>query len=201
MVRLLAVHIQFLQNTTLEYKRDVLLRCASIETKKAPISAVEAWVKINSSLNITGVLAATVMLGGLSMQSLADQPVAYEIVDDEAIPTSLTGSPGDPAKGRETFINRKLGNCLGCHAVTELEAEPFHGEVGPPLDGVADIYGEGELRLRVVNPKVVNPDTIMPGFYVVDGLHRVAGDFQGKTILSADQVEDIVAYLMTLKES
>ena len=93
------------------------------------------------------------------------------------------------------------GNCLGCHSVTELEAEPFHGEVGPPLDGVADLYEEGELRLRVVNPKIVNPDTIMPGFYVTEGLHRVAEQFQGKTILTAEQVEDIVAYLMTLKES
>ena len=158
-------------------------------------------MKISNSLKIVSALAAAAILGGLSVQSLAEEPVAYEIVDDEAIPASLTGAPGDPDKGRETFINRKLGNCLGCHAVTELEAEPFHGEVGPPLDGVADVYGEGELRLRVVNPKAVNPDTIMPGFYVVEGLHRVAEDFQGKTILSADQVEDIVAYLMTLKES
>ncbi len=156
---------------------------------------------ISNSLKIVGALAATAVLGGLSMQSLAEEPVAYEIVDDEAIPASLTGASGDPDKGRETFINRKLGNCLGCHAVTELEAEPFHGEVGPPLDGVADIYGEGELRLRVVNPKIVNPDTIMPGFYMTDGLHRVAEKFQGKTILTAEQVEDIVAYLMTLKES
>ena len=153
------------------------------------------------SFRILGFLAAAAVFGGISSQSLAEEPVAYEIVDDEAIPTSLTGAAGDPDKGRETFINRKLGNCLGCHAVTELEAEPFHGEVGPPLDGVADVYGEGELRLRVVNPKVVNPDTIMPGFYVTEGLHRVAENFQGKTILTAEQIEDIVAYLMTLKES
>ena len=152
-------------------------------------------------LNIVGALAVTAALGGVSVQGVAEEPVAYQIVDDEAIPSSLTGAQGDADRGRETFINRKLGNCLGCHAVTELEAEPFHGEVGPPLDGVADIYQEGELRLRVVNPKIVNPDTIMPGFYVTDGLHRVAEDFQGKTILTAEQVEDIVAYLMTLKES
>ncbi|MEM7042566.1 MAG: sulfur oxidation c-type cytochrome SoxX [Pseudomonadota bacterium] len=127
--------------------------------------------------------------------------MAYEVVDEASIPVSLTGAAGDADKGRDAFINRKLGNCLGCHAVTELEAEPFHGEVGPPLDGVAEIYDEGELRLRVVNPKLVNPDTIMPGFYVAEGLHRVAEKFQGQTILSAEQVEDIVAYLMTLKDS
>ena len=153
-------------------------------------------------LRLVGGLVTMALLGGLSApKSLAEDPVAFEIVDDEAIPASLTGAAGDPDKGRETFINRKLGNCLGCHAVTELAAEPFHGEVGPPLDGVADIYSEGELRLRIVNPKIVNPDTIMPGFFVAEGLHRVAEKFQEKTILSADQVEDIVAYLMTLKES
>ncbi|MEZ5935307.1 MAG: sulfur oxidation c-type cytochrome SoxX [Alphaproteobacteria bacterium] len=132
---------------------------------------------------------------------LADDPVTYEIVDDISIPESLTGKPGDADKGRETFIDRKLGNCLGCHAVTELEAEPFHGEIGPPLDGVADRYEEGELRLRVVNAKATNPDTIMPGFYVTEGLHRVMSDFAGKPILTAEQVEDVIAYLMTLKES
>ncbi len=133
--------------------------------------------------------------------SLAEEPIAFEIVDEASIPEPLTGKLGDPGKGREAFINRKQGNCLGCHAVTELETEPFHGEVGPPLDGVADRYEEGEIRLQVVNAKITNPDTIMPGFYVADGLHRVAEDFRGKTILTAEQVEDIVAYLLTLKES
>lgn len=143
--------------------------------------------------------AATLLMGPVN-PGFAEGPVAYEIVDEASIPEPLTGAPGDPDKGRETFINRKLGNCLGCHAVTELEAEPFHGEVGPPLDGVADRYEEGELRLQVVNAKVVNPDTIMPGFYVVEGLNRVMPDFAGKSVLTAEQVEDIVAYLKTLTE-
>lgn len=155
----------------------------------------------DNSFRIFGIIAATVLVGGFSCPGYAEDVVDYEIVDDESIPTSLTGSAGDPDKGRLTFIDRKLGNCLGCHGVTELEAEPFHGEVGPPLDGIGDVYGEGELRLRVVNPKVVNPETIMPGFYVTEGLHQVAEKFQGKTILTAEQVEDIVAYLLTLKES
>ncbi len=152
-------------------------------------------------MKFLGMLVAFAAWSGFLTPSLAEDPVSFEIVDDERIPASLTGTAGDPDKGREAFINRKLGNCLGCHAVTELAAQPFHGEVGPPLDGIGEIYGEGELRLRVVNPKVVNPDTIMPGFYVSDGLHRVAEKFQGQTILTAEQVEDIVAYLMTLKES
>ena len=148
-----------------------------------------------------GLLAATALLSGMTSAGHADELVSYEIVDESSIPAYLTGAAGDPDKGRAAFVNRKEGNCLGCHAVTELAAEPFHGEVGPPLDGVADRYEEGEIRLRVVNAKAANPDTIMPGFYVTEGLHRVAEDFQGKTIISAQQVEDLVAYLMTLKES
>ena len=98
-------------------------------------------------------------------------------------------------------MKRKQGNCLCVHAVAELENELFHGEVGPSLDGVADRLNEGELRLRVVNPKKINPETIMPAFYVTEGLYRVAKAFVGKPILTAAQVEDVVAYLMTLKES
>lgn len=145
--------------------------------------------------------AAGVMLGVTHGAALSQGVVPYEIVDGHSIPRSLTGKPGDPEAGRKVFVNRKQGNCLGCHEVAELESELFHGEVGPSLDGVADRYTEGELRLRVVDPKHINPETIMPAFYVTEGLHRVAKDFVGKPILSADQVEDVVAYLLTLKES
>ncbi|MGI9489608.1 MAG: sulfur oxidation c-type cytochrome SoxX [Geminicoccaceae bacterium] len=158
-------------------------------------------MNISRCVKLSGLALAITVAGGLAGAGQAEEPVAFEIVDETSIPASLTGAPGNADKGRETFTNRKLGNCLGCHAVGELAAEPFHGEVGPPLDGVADRYEEGEIRLQVVNAKVANPDTIMPGFYVSDGLHRVAENFHGKTILSADQVEDIVAYLMTLRES
>lgn len=170
------------------------------KTSKNVSIKMEAWVKLSRCVKLSGLAVAAVAFV-LAGPSLAEDPVAFEIVDEASIPASLTGAPGDADKGRETFTNRKLGNCLGCHVVSELAAEPFHGEVGPPLDGVADRYEEGEIRLQVVNAKVANPDTIMPGFYVTDGLHRVAEKFQGKTILTADQVEDIVAYLMTLKES
>lgn len=151
-------------------------------------------------LNVLGAAGVAMLVLASANAIQADELVAYEIVDEFSIPEPLTGKPGDADKGRETFINRKLGNCLGCHAVSELEAEPFHGAVGPPLDGVADRYEEGELRLQVINAKANNPDTIMPGFYVVEGLHRVAPDFAGKSILTADEVEDIIAYLMTLTE-
>jgi len=122
----------------------------------------------------------------------------YEIVDDTSIPKSLTGKPGDPAMGRKLAINRKKGNCLACH-VMPISEQQFHGNLGPSLVGVGERYDEGELRLRVVDAKVVNPDTTMPAFYRSSGLHRVLKKFQGKTILAAQDVEDIVAYLKTLK--
>lgn len=124
--------------------------------------------------------------------------VAYEIVDGDKIPKSLTGKPGDPANGRKVAINRKQGNCLACHKLP-IPEQPFHGEVGPDLNGVGSRMSAAEMRLRIVDSKALNPDTIMPAFYRADGFHRVLKDFEGKTILTAEQVEDVVAYLETLK--
>jgi sulfur-oxidizing protein SoxX len=129
----------------------------------------------------------------------ADMVVAYEVVDGTAIPQALTDIPGDPANGRSVAIDRKKGNCLACHAMP-IPEQSFHGEVGPDLNGVGSRYSAGELRLRIVDPKVLNPDTIMPAFYKTNGLHRVLADFEGKPMLTAQEVEDVVAYLQTLKE-
>ena len=129
----------------------------------------------------------------------ADGVVKYEIVDDNTIPKPLTSTPGDPKKGLATAINRKKGNCLACHMAPNVD-QPYQGKIGPEFAGVADRWSEAELRMIVVNAKVNNEDTIMPGFYRADGLHEVMKKFQGKTILSAQEVEDVVAYLVTLKE-
>ena len=80
-----------------------------------------------------------------------------------------------------------------------IPEQPFHGQIAPDLAGIASRYSEGELRLRVVDSKIINPDSFMPAFYRNEGFHRVLKKFKGKTILTAEQVEDIVAYLMTLK--
>ncbi len=95
---------------------------------------------------------------------------------------------------------RKLGNCLACHQNADLANLPFHGEVGPPLDGVAGRWSEAELRGIVANANMMFDGTIMPAFYKDAGYNRPLGKFEGKSILSAQQVEDIVAYLKTLKE-
>ncbi|MEP1931142.1 MAG: sulfur oxidation c-type cytochrome SoxX [Roseibium sp.] len=154
--------------------------------------------------NIWGVaiafgLAASFAAGPLLADTVA--PNNVDIVDME-VKASLTGQTGDPAMGRETFADRKKGNCLACHVNADLGELLFHGEVGPELNGVADRWNAEQLRAIVINSKQVFGDqTIMPGFYITSGQSRVAEKFTDKTILSAQDVEDVVAYLLTLKEN
>lgn len=124
--------------------------------------------------------------------------VKYKIVDEESIPKSLTGKPGDPVKGKKWAINTRLGHCIACHVMPV--DQPYMGEVAPTLVGVGSRYNAGELRMLIVDSKVVNEDTMMPAFYKTEGFHRVRKKFVGTTMLSAQQVEDIVAYLVTLKD-
>jgi sulfur-oxidizing protein SoxX len=122
----------------------------------------------------------------------------YQIVGD-AIPNSLTGAKGDPVRGRAIVANRQVGLCLLCHTGPFPE-ERFQGDLAPDLRGAGARWSEGQLRLRVVDARKLNPDTIMPPYYAVDGLDRVAKPFQGKPVLSAEQIEDVVAFLATLRD-
>lgn len=135
---------------------------------------------------------------------IAPTAVAYV---DGAIEASLTGVPGDPAMGREIVGNKGLGNCVACHEVTDLADVPFHGEIGPMLDGAGDRWSEAELRGIVANAKVMFEDSLMPSFYKTEGFYRPGNAYTGKAadetfgpLLSAQQVEDVVAYLATLKD-
>lgn len=161
--------------------------------------------QIRRTLAITvaaGVSAAAVLVTALASDPAraADSAPTYTVVDGYTIPDPLTETPGDPVMGRKWVINRKLGNCLSCHQMP-IPEEQFHGETGPALYGVADLYSAGELRLRLVDPKVLNPYSMMPSFYKTEGLHRVRKGFEDRPILSAQQIEDVVAYLMTLKDT
>ena len=128
----------------------------------------------------------------------AAQQVGHQIVDD-SIPRSLTGRPGDAARGRAIVANRSVGLCLLCHS-GPIAGERFQGDLAPSLAGAGSRWSEGQLRLRIVDGSRLNGDTIMPAYYRTEGLFRVAGNFEGKTILTAAQVEDVVAYLVTLKD-
>lgn len=129
------------------------------------------------------------------------EPVAPgDVTFDEygAVSASLTGVAGDAANGRKLFANRKLGNCLACHQNSEMPEQLFHGEVGPSLDGVSERYEEAALRGLITNSKNTFEDTIMPAFYRVEGLNQTMEKFEGKSILSAQDVEDVLAYLQSL---
>jgi sulfur-oxidizing protein SoxX len=115
----------------------------------------------------------------------------------DEIPASLTGAKGDPQRGRAIVANRQVGLCLLCHSGPFPE-ERFQGNLAPDLRSAARLT-EGEIRARLVDPARANPQTIMPAYYRSEGLARVAPAYRGKTILSAEQIEDVVAYLATLK--
>ncbi len=146
---------------------------------------------------VHGILAVA-LVTGFSSGAGAAESVSY-VVKDDAIQKSLTGNPGDAFRGRKIAIGRRLGNCLACHKMP-IPEQQFHGTVGPDLADVGSRYNVGELRLRVVDSKRVNPDTIMPAFYRSTGFHRVIKKWKGKTILTPSQIEDVVAYLQTLRE-
>jgi len=127
----------------------------------------------------------------------ADGLRPYTVVGD-AIPASLTGTKGDPARGRAIVTNRSVGLCLLCHS-GPFPDERFQGNMAPDLKGAGARWSEGELRLRLVDARRLNPATIMPPYYVVDGMNRVVPSLRGKPILTAEQIEDVVAFLATLK--
>lgn len=129
----------------------------------------------------------------------AAQPYFEWKVVDYAIDKPLGGLKGDPDRGRKVAVHRKKGNCLACH-VMPIPGTEFHGNLGPPLTGIGSRLTEGQVRLRVVDQKQLNPATVMPGYYRnPEHFNRVRKKFKGKTVLSAQEVEDVVALLMTFK--
>lgn len=117
---------------------------------------------------------------------------------EDEIPVSLTGSNGDPARGRAIVVDRQVGLCLLCHSGPFPE-QRFMGDLAPDLRGVGARLSAGQIRLRIADSSRVNPATIMPAYFKTEGLQRVAPAFRGKTILTAQQIEDVVAFLVTLR--
>lgn len=123
--------------------------------------------------------------------------VAYTIANGR-IETPLTAERGDPARGKAAVLSRDGGNCFLCHSVPEPGDTPL-GNIGPPLAGVGKRLSAADLRLRMVDSTRINPASVMPAYYRVEGLQRVAAAYAGKPLLSAQQIEDVIAYLLTLK--
>ena len=142
------------------------------------------------------VLAASIAAWTPSVA--ADDPVARYSVSGDAIPAPLAGEAGDAARGRRIVLGRDVANCLACHQLPE-PAERFQGNLGPSLAGVGARLSVGQIRLRLVDASFVNPRTIMPPYHRVAGLNKVAPTLAGRPILTAAEIEDVVAYLATLK--
>jgi L-cysteine S-thiosulfotransferase len=139
-----------------------------------------------------------VLLAALTHASQASAQVVPYVISGDSISASLTGAAGDPVRGRAIVGNRLVGLCLLCHSGPFPE-DRFQGNIAPDLSGAGSRWSEGQLRLRIVDASKLNPDTIMPPFYRIDHLTRVAPAFRDKPVLTAVEIEDVVAYLMTLK--
>jgi len=153
------------------------------------------------------LIIATVVTSAATLAVAQTAPKEVSFGEYGQIEASLTGQPGDPAAGLEVMVARGKGNCIACHQVTALEEYPFHGEVGPSLDFVGERWEEADLRGIVANAKMTFPESIMPAFYKGDGFIRPGNAYTGKAaegelppILTAQEIEDVVAYLMTLTE-
>ncbi|WP_248306671.1 sulfur oxidation c-type cytochrome SoxX [Bosea sp. AAP35] len=144
-----------------------------------------------SRLALAGAVLAS---GGASTASALE---TYAIVGD-AIPAPLGRLVGNAARGEVLVKDRERGNCLICHQGAD-PSEPFQGNIGPPLTGVGARLDAGQIRLRLVDASLVNPQTVMPPYFRTENLHDVALPYRGKPALSAQEIEDVVSYLATLK--
>ena len=146
------------------------------------------------------ICALALVLSVATAQAQAQVPVRVLTVVGDAVPQALTDAPGDAARGRAIVANRQLGLCLLCHT-GPIPEERFQGNLAPDLAGAGKRWSVGQLRLRIADAGAVNPQTIMPSYHrTTDGLSRVAPTWASAPMLAAQQVEDVVAYLMTLRE-
>ncbi len=146
--------------------------------------------------HLVSLICAVVAAAALQSGGAAGASPEYAVVAD-GIPAPLA-APGDPARGRAIALDRNVGACVLCHALPEAGVR-FMGTLGPALGGVGSRYTAAQLRLRIVDSTRVHRDAAMPAYYRSDGLNRVAEQYRGRTVLTAQQVEDIVAYLQALQ--
>lgn len=144
-------------------------------------------------------MRGTVTLISLVLFALPVRTLAQPSGKAQDMPLSLTGVAGDTAKGRALAWARDRGNCVACHVIPGPDVAT-HGNLGPSLRGVGDRLSEGQIRLRVVDARAVDPGSLMPSYHRTEGLKRVANNLAGQPVLSAQEVEDMVAFMLSLRE-
>lgn len=157
-------------------------------------------------MKYSGLALSIALATSVSATAQEVSPTAVSFTDG-AVEQSLSGVAGDAVQGRMVVGNKSLGNCVACHQVSDLDDVPFQGEIGPPLDGAGDRWSEAELRGIVSNAKIMFEESMMPSFYKTEGFIRPGKAYTGKAaddtfgpLLTAQQIEDVVAYLTTLKD-
>jgi sulfur-oxidizing protein SoxX len=154
---------------------------------------------VNASIAVAAMMLVNLMTAGCALAQSPPSPLLPYRLEGNAINTPFAAS-GDAQRGQAIVLDRTLSSCVLCHLVPDPDRRPM-GNVAPPLAGVGARLTAGQLRLRMVDSTLVNPSSVMPPYYRVDGLHQVAPAWRGKSILDAQQIEDVVAWLMTLKEA
>lgn len=156
------------------------------------------WTRPDAAF-VFAIVALAAISSAFAGRVQAQEPLAPYTVVGDGIPASLTGAKGDAARGRAIVANRHVGLCILCHSGPFPEVR-LQGDLAPDLRGAGSRWSEAQLRLRIVDARRLNPDTIMPAYYRIDGLDRVAAAWRGKPILTAGQIEDVVAWLVTLQD-
>jgi sulfur-oxidizing protein SoxX len=151
-------------------------------------------------INFTPLAACTVVVGCIagSIARAAEPPLSPYRVENGQIRSPLTAEAGDPARGKTAVLSRDGGNCFLCHTVPDAGETPL-GNIGPPLAGVGKRLSAAQLRMRLVDSTRLNRASVMPAYYRVKGLRQVAPAYAGKPLLTAQQIEDVIAYLLTLR--
>ena len=164
-------------------------------------------VTLARTASIVAGLGAGLALAGTAALAGEIAPNAVQYGEYGEVESSLTGTAGDPEAGAVIAGTKSKGNCVACHQLSALADVPFHGEIGPSLDGAGDRWAEAELRGLVANAKMTFEGTMMPAFYKVEGFIRPGDAYTGEAgteplppILTAQEIEDVVAFLGTLKE-
>jgi sulfur-oxidizing protein SoxX len=174
----------------------VCLRATAAEVAREPVATDAGWCLAAAGVARCRLAAAGGV--GCSPVDTVGARLCLAAAGGDAIDTPLTGQPGDPVRGRQIVENRTVSACLLCHS-GPFPQPHLQGTIGPSLDGVGSRLSAGQVRLRLVDARKLNPDTTMPPYYVVEGLNRTGRQWQGRPALSAQQIEDVVAFMVSLR--